>query len=111
MFEDWKEDVKKANDLLHPAGFFMSHDELRCVNQCASCRAMNMTAGELLAWNVHKAAAIIREIRPDAWIWVWSDMFDPMHNAVDHYFAVNGTRAGSWKGLDKDVGIVNWYGG
>ena len=60
MFEDWKEDVKKANDLLHPAGFFMSHDELRCVNQCASCRAMNMTAGELLAWNVRKAAAIIR---------------------------------------------------
>lgn len=37
--------------------------------------------------------------------------FDPMHNAVDHYFAVNGTLAGSWKGLDKDVGIVNWYGG
>ena len=38
-------------------------------------------------------------------------MFDPMHNAVDHYFAVNGTLAGSWKGLDKDVGIVNWNGG
>jgi len=72
---------------------------------------MNMTAGQLLAWNVHKAAAIIREIRPDASIWVWNDMFDPMHNAIDHYFAVNGTLAGSWKGLDKDVGIVNWHGG
>jgi hypothetical protein len=111
VFDDWREDVKKANELLHPAGFFMEHDELRCVNQCAACRAMNMTAGELLAWNVHKAAGIIREIRPDASIWVWSDMFDPMHNAVDHYYAVNGTLAGSWKGLDKDVGIVNWNGG
>jgi hypothetical protein len=38
-------------------------------------------------------------------------MFDPMHNAVDYFYAVNGTLAGSWKGLDKDVGIVNWHGG
>ncbi len=111
IFDDWREDVKRANELLHPAGFFMSHDELRCLNQCAQCRSMNMTAGELLAWNVRKAAAIIRDVRPDASIWVWNDMFDPMHNAVDHYYAVNGTLVGSWKGLDKDVGIVNWNGG
>lgn len=70
-----------------------------------------MTPGELLAWNVKEAAKIIREIRPDAEIWVWSDMFDPMHNAVDHYYAVNGSLAGSWKGLDKDVGVANWHGG
>ena len=70
-----------------------------------------MTAGGLLAWNVRKAAGIIRELRPDAEIWVWNDMFDPMHNAVDHFYAVNGTLKGSWKGLDKDVGIVNWHGG
>jgi hypothetical protein len=111
VFDDWKEDIQRANELLHPAGFFMSHDEIRCMNQCAQCRSMNMTAGQLLAWNVHKAAAIIREVRPDASIWVWNDMFDPMHNAVDHYYAVNGTLAGSWKGLEKDVGIVNWNGG
>jgi hypothetical protein len=38
-------------------------------------------------------------------------MFDPMHNAVEHYYAVNGSLAGSWKGLDRNVGIVNWHGG
>lgn len=111
VFEDWRDEVKQAEETLHPAGYFMSHDELRCMNQCALCRSKNMTAGELLAWNVHKAAAIIRDIRPDASIWVWNDMFDPMHNATDHFYAVNGTLAGSWKGLDKDVGIVNWHGG
>lgn len=110
IFDEWRADVQKANDLLHPAAFFMSHDELRVMNQCASCRAMNMTAGQLLAWNVRKASQIIRDIRPDAQIWVWSDMFDPMHNAKDNYYAVNGTLKGSWEGLDKDVGIVNWYG-
>ena len=51
---------------------------------------------------------IIRDVDPKAKIWVWSDMFDPNHNAVDNYYLVNGTWAGSWEGLDPDVGIVNW---
>jgi hypothetical protein len=70
-----------------------------------------MTPGLLLAWNIKKAAQIIRDVRPDAGIWVWSDMFDPMHNAVDHFYAVNGPLKGSWEGLSPDVGIVNWNGG
>jgi hypothetical protein len=111
IFDDWRDEVKGANDLLHPAGFLMSHDELRVINQCAACQSKKMTPGELLAWNVKQAVQIIRDIRPDAEIWVWSDMFDPMHNAVDNYYAVNGSLAGSSKGLDKDVGIVNWHGG
>ena len=111
VFADWEEEVRQADALLHPAAYFMSHDEIRVMNQCALCQSKNMTAGELLAWNVREAAGIIRKIRPDAEIWVWSDMFDPQHNAVDHYYAVNGTLAGSWKGLDKDIGLVNWNGG
>jgi len=111
IFSDWEEEVRRANELLHPAAFFMSHDEMRVMNQCALCQSKKMTPGELLAWNVRRAAGIIRKIRPDAEIWVWSDMFDPMHNAVDHYYAVNGSLKGSWKGLDKGIGIVNWHGG
>lgn len=111
IFADWHEEVVRANDLLHPAAFFMSHDELRVMNQCAACQAKHMTPGELLAWNVHEAAQIIRDVRPDAEIWVWSDMFDPMHNAKDNYYAVNGSLTGSWKGLDPGIGIVNWHGG
>lgn len=111
IFEEWATDVRRVNDLIHPAAFLMSHDELRVMNQCALCRNKNMTPGELLAWNVKKAAQIIREVRPDAGIWVWNDMFDPLHNAVDHFYAVNGSLKGSWLGLDKDVGIMNWHGG
>ena len=110
IFTEWETEVKRINDLIHPAAFLMSHDELRVMNQCALCLSKKMTPGELLAWNVRQAAQIIRGTRPDAGIWVWSDMFDPLHNAVDHFFAVNGSLKGSWKGLDKDVGIVNWYG-
>ena len=111
IFTDWAAEVKKANDLLHPAAFLMSHDELRVIDQCALCQSMHMTPGQLLAWNVRKAAKIIRDLRPDAGIWVWNDMFDPLHNAVDHFYAVNGSLKDSCKGLDKDVGIVNWHGG
>src|SRR5258708_22864132 len=61
VFDDWRDEVKRAEELLHPAGYFMAHDELRYMNQCALCRSKNMTARELLAWNVPKAAAIIQE--------------------------------------------------
>ncbi|NLH99234.1 MAG: hypothetical protein GX446_07050 [Chthonomonadales bacterium] len=111
IFEEWREEIKHADTLLKPSAFLMSHDEMRVMNWCALCRSRKMTPGELLADNVRQAAQIIRDIRPDAGIWVWNDMFDPMHNAVDNYYAVNGTLKGSWKGLDKDVGIVNWHGG
>ena len=111
IFEEWRQDVQQVNDLLQPAAFLMSHDEMRVMNQCALCQSKNMTPGELLAENVRKAAQIIRDIRPDAEIWVWNDMFDPMHNAVDRFYAVNGTLKGSWKGLDPGIGIVNWHGG
>ena len=111
IFADWHTEVQQADSLFHPAAFFMSHDELRVVNQCALCQSKGLTPGQLLAWNVQQSAQLIREIRPDAEIWVWSDMFDPQHNAVDQYYAVNGSLRGSWEGLDPGIGIVNWHGG
>jgi len=103
--------VETANRLYHPDAFLMQHDEMRVIDQCALCQSRHLTPGALLADNVRRASAIIRNIRPDAGIWVWSDMFDPQHNAVDNFYLVNGSLKGSWKGLDKDVGIVNWNGG
>ncbi len=111
VFADWREEVRHADSLFHPTAFFMSHDELRVVNQCALCQSKNLTPGQLLAWNVRQSAQIIRDLRPDAEIWVWSDMFDPMHNAVERYYAVKGSLVGSWEGLDPGIGIVNWHGG
>ena len=41
-------------------------------------------------------------------VYVWSDMFDPFHNAVKDYYLVRGDLAGSWDGLDKRVVVANW---
>jgi hypothetical protein len=88
----------------------MSHDEIRVLNQCAACRARGLTPGQILADNVKQCIAILREVNPGGRIYVWSDMFDPNHNAVEkNYYLVNGSLLGSWEGLDKDVIILPWY--
>jgi hypothetical protein len=100
--------IKRVNDLFHPRGFFMSHDELRVANWCETCLKRKMTPGELLADNVRRCIGMIRKASPKAEVYVWSDMFDPNHNAVEKYYLVNGPLTGSWAGLDKAVGYVNW---
>jgi hypothetical protein len=90
------------------SGVLLEYDEILQANSCASCRAKNMTAGELLAWNFAETFGIYRQTLPDSPIWVWNDMFDPYHNAHDHVMLVEGSFAGSWKGLPPEVGILNW---
>jgi hypothetical protein len=66
ILEDWRQEVKQADELIHPAAFLMSHDEMRVMNQCALCQSRHQTPGQLLATNVQQAAQIIRDLRPDA---------------------------------------------
>ncbi len=91
-------------------GYMMSHDEIRVLDWCEACQNRHLTPGQLLADNVKQCISILREVNPDGRIYVWSDMFDPNHNAVKGpYYLVNGSYDGSWDGLDKDVIILPWY--
>lgn len=90
-------------------GYMMSHDEIRVLNWCAACQHRNLDAGAILADNVKTCLGILREVNPGGRIYVWSDMFDPQHNAHKDYYLVRGDLTGSWEGLDKDVIIVPWY--
>jgi hypothetical protein len=111
VYEVLRKQAKQINDLFHPRTFFMSHDEMRVANWCASCQATRQTPGQLLAQNVRRCVEILRELSPKARIVVWSDLFDPQHNAVDRYYLVNGSLKDSWEGLPKDVIIANWNSG
>jgi hypothetical protein len=93
----------------HAKGYMMSHDEIRVLNWCAACQKRGLDAGPLLADNVRTCANILREVNPGGRIYVWSDMFDPNHNAHDDYYLVRGDLTGSWLGLDSDITIVPWY--
>jgi hypothetical protein len=90
-------------------GYFMSHDEIRVLNWCGACQSRGMDAGALLADNVSTCAGILRQVNPGGRIYVWSDMFDPNHNAHDNYYLVRGNLTNSWLGLDSDIIIAPWY--
>lgn len=90
------------------SAYAMSHDEIRVLNWDKSCSDRHLSPGGILADNVHECIKTLREINPGGEIYVWSDMFDPTHNAIKNYFLVNGDLAGSWRGLDKDVKIILW---
>jgi len=89
-------------------GYMMSHDEIRVLNWCYACQRRGLDAGALLADNARTCVNILREINPGGRIYVWSDMFDPHHNAHKDYYLVRGDLAGSWEGLDKEVIVVPW---
>jgi hypothetical protein len=89
-------------------GYFMSHDEIRVLNWCAACQARALDAGPLLADNVRTCAGILRQVNPGGRIYVWSDMFDPNHNAHANYYLVRGDLTRSWLGLDPDIIVVPW---
>lgn len=90
------------------AGFMVSHDEIRTANWCKACQDRKVSPGKLLAENIRFCRSLLRPLPA----YVWNDMFDPFHNAVEGpYYLVNGPWTGSWEGLDKDVVIVNWNHG
>jgi hypothetical protein len=101
----------RLNELFHPKRFFMSHDEIRVANWCQACQSRKLTPGQLLAGNARLCTSILKAVNPQARIVVWSDMFDPYHNATDKYYLVNGSLKGSWEGLSRDVIIANWNEG
>ncbi|MCG3181156.1 MAG: hypothetical protein BIFFINMI_03531 [Phycisphaerae bacterium] len=91
------------------AGYMMSHDEYRVGGWDALADAKGWTTGQWMAWNLQRCTQIARTQRPGVPLYVWSDLFDPSHNAHADYYLVKGTLAGSWEGLDKDVVVINWY--
>lgn len=111
VFEIVADQVRRVEDLFRPRYYFLSHDEIRVANWSEPERASGRTAGETLAANVQRCVEIVRGINPDAQLCIWSDMFDPHHNARADYYLVNGTLEESWQGLPDDILIVNWNHG
>ena len=110
VYEILRWQAQRVKDSLDPDGYFMSHDEIRAQGWDKSCE--NKLPGQTLAENARKCIAILSQTDPGKPVFVWSDMFDPYHNAKKsgRYYLVKGDGPwyGSWEGLSKDVIIVNW---
>jgi hypothetical protein len=86
----------------------MSHDEWRVMGWDESFAKTGWTPGKAVAESVRFCVRQLQTLSRSRRIAVWSDMFDPHHNAIDHYYLVNGDLAGSWEGLGREVLVVNW---
>ena len=106
-----RDQARRVNAALKPRTVFFSHDEIRVANWCGLCQSTGKTPGALLADEVRRCRQILKEEIPEAGVVLWSDMFDPNHNAVDGYYLVNGTFRGSWEGLDPAMTLANWNEG
>ncbi len=111
VFEVVDHQIRRVEKLFAPKTFFLSHDEIRVANWSQPDQQAGKKAGEVLAENVRRCVKIIREINPEAQLCIWSDMFDPHHNAVNNFYLVNGDLVGSWEGLPKDMAVTNWNSG
>ena len=109
-FQDLLDDqIARMTRLFPSADFMMSHDEYRVMNWTESNIAQlppGSTPAEIISHNVQHCSEQIRLKAPKARTLVWSDMFDPYHNAVDNYYLVRGSLKGA--SAPEDVTIVNW---
>jgi hypothetical protein len=103
-----RDEARRVTQLWDAKSNMMSHDEWRVLGWDESCRKSGRTPGEIAANNLRFCTRLLRDTAPDSRILVWSDMFDPHHNAVADYYLVNGSLDGAWKGLDPAVSVVNW---
>jgi hypothetical protein len=112
MWDIMANNLRAVHNVMQPDAYMMTHDEVRHMGWDASCRKTGKTCGQMLAENVRRCTGMIRKEDPQKPIYVWSDMFDPHHNAGPRgkYYLVRGDGpfTGSWEGLDKDVIIMNW---
>ena len=109
---DWQ--VRRVRDALQPDGYFMQHDEIRVQGWEPAFEDGKLTPAAALGDNVRRCAAIIGRHDPNRPVYVWSDMFDPHHNArkAGRYYLVRGDGPwyGSWEHLPRHVVVVNWHG-
>lgn len=95
--------------LFPDADFMMSHDEYRVMGWTQSNidrLAPEASPAEVLSHNVKHCSEQLFGNAPSSKIAVWSDMFDPYHNAVDKYYLVKGSLRGA--NAPESVRVVNW---
>lgn len=109
IYKIWADEVKLLHQKIAPGKYLLSMDEIRAAGSCRACKDRKMPLAEMLGDCITRQRSIIREVNPQAEVYIWSDMLDPNHNAVNHYYVAEGDFRGSWKYIPKDMIVVCWY--
>lgn len=108
LYEIFDHEAKLLAERLRPRRVMLNMDEVRMGGTCRACAGRDLA--ELVGECVTRQAGAIRRHAPGARVYVWSDMFDPHHNAHGNYYLVEGDFSGSWKHIPKDLVIGVWGG-
>jgi len=108
-YEIWRRQIPLIEKYLSPRKYFLSMDEVRIGGFCKACKDRHLPMAEILGNCVRRQVAMVRDVNPRAQVFVWSDMFDPNHNARKEYYLIDGSFEGTWKYLPKGLVIACWY--
>ncbi|MBN2290518.1 MAG: hypothetical protein JXQ83_14385 [Candidatus Glassbacteria bacterium] len=113
VYETWKNLARLLHEYLRPNKYYLGTDELRTACSCEACRQRGLSAAQMLGDCVTRQAEIIWELNPEAELFIWSDMFDPNHNALgyqgSYFYHVDETFKDSWNYIPRKLHIVCWY--
>ncbi|OGG06591.1 MAG: hypothetical protein A3F83_16290 [Candidatus Glassbacteria bacterium RIFCSPLOWO2_12_FULL_58_11] len=116
LYEIWRKTARMVHEYVKPNKYFLGTDELREAGSCEACGKRGLNVAQILGDCVTKQEQIIRELNPKAELFIWSDMFDPTHNAPGDYhkgyfYHVDETFENSWNYIPKDLIMVCWNSG
>jgi len=109
VYEVWQRQIPLIEKYLAPKKYFLSMDEVRVGGFCEACRRRHLSMAQILGDCTTRQYTMIRTANPKAEVYVWSDMFDPNHNAQQKYYLVDGSFDGTWQYIPKDLVIACWY--
>ena len=109
VYEVWQHQIPLIEKYLSPKKYFLSMDELRVGGFCEACQRRHLSMAQILGDCVTRQYKMIRAANPHAEIYVWSDMFDPNHNAQEKYYLIDGRFDGTWKYIPKNLIMACWY--
>ncbi len=108
LFEIFDREARLLWEKLRYKKVILNMDEIRMGGTCQACAGKNMA--QLLGDCVNRQVEILRKYNPGVQIYIWSDMFDPHHNARLDYYLVRGDFTGSWNYLPQDIIVAVWGG-
>jgi len=110
VYSTWEEQYKIVSSTIPHSAVLLSIDEVRIACTCAACKARNMSAAQIMGDCASRMAKIVRKTNRKARLFTWCDMYNPHQNAVERYWAVEGSLVGSWDYVPKDIGMIVWGG-
>ena len=109
LYDYWKAQAVRLHEVIPYKKFLLAMDEIRNGGGCQLCQKSGKSMAQILGDCVTRQDAIFKQIDPNIEVMIWSDMFDPAHNAHNNYYGVVGDYTGSWKYVPKDVTMACWY--